>query len=110
VARLPNVFGAAADSLERPVGAAHAGELSGDRHSIATIGDGAAEELFVGERPVHVRCIEERDTELDGAMDRSDRLRVVTARIELGHTHASESERGDTKSLRSESALLHCTL
>jgi hypothetical protein len=41
-------------------------KLGGDDHSVAHGGEALADEYFVGERPIHLRCVEERHTEING--------------------------------------------
>ncbi len=69
--------------------------------------DGAADEDFVFAAAVDVGGIEKIDSEIDGAMNRSDGFVVVAARIEFGHAHAAETERGDFESGTAEGAARH---
>src|SRR2546426_425213 len=59
------------------VRAAHVAELRGQDHPVAAAPDRPAHELLVGERAVHVRGVEKRDTELERTVNRRDRLCVV---------------------------------
>ena len=57
--------------------------------------DRPADQLLVGERAVDVGGVEERDAELERAVDRRDRLVVVARAVELGHAHAAEADGRD---------------
>ena len=75
VARVHHVLGAAVDAARRGVlGVADDPELGGQHHLVAPVGDRLADELLVGVRPVHVGGVEQRDPELERAVDRGDRL------------------------------------
>jgi len=52
----------------------------------------AADELLVGAGAVHLGRVEERHAELDGPLDRRDRLGLVGGPVELGDAHAAEAE------------------
>ena len=78
------------DAKEAPVGAAHIAELGGDDDMLAIARQTAPDELFVAADPVHVGGVEERDAQLDGAVDGSDRFVVVAPAIELRHPHAPQ--------------------
>src|SRR6478736_5543073 len=60
---------------------------------VAPAGDGGADEPLVRERAVHVGGVEERDTEVERAVDRRDALPLVARAVELRHAHAAEAER-----------------
>ena len=89
-----------------PLLVADVAELGGEHDLVAAVLDRPADELLVGERAVHVGGVEEVDAEVEGAVDRGDRLGVVAAGVEVGHAHAAESEGGDGE-LRAERAALH---
>src|SRR5205823_5609147 len=57
--------------------------------------NGPPDELLVGVRPVHVGGVEERDAEIERAVDRRNRLGLVGRAVELAHAHAAEPDRGD---------------
>src|SRR3989449_10275893 len=65
------------DAQPSAVRAAHVAELRGQDHPVAAAPDRPAHELLVGERAVHVRGVEKRDTELERTVNRRDRLCVV---------------------------------
>jgi len=70
-------------------------ELRREDHGFAPVGDGPADELLVGEGAVHVCGVEERHAELEGPVDRRDRLTLVTGAVELRHAHAAEADARD---------------
>ena len=105
-----------ADVLGPPVDPAHArvsrlahdAALGGQHHPIAAIADGAADQLLVLVRPVHVGGVEQIDAEVERAVDRGDRLGLVGGAVELAHAHAAEAERRDFEG--TESPSLHRSL
>ena len=106
VATAAHVLGRAPDRPLRRVGqVAHDAELGGDEHAIAMRRQRLPDQLLVGVRPVHVGRVEERDAEVDGPVDRRDRLRVVARAVEVGHAHAAEPEGGDGNLRRAERAM-----
>lgn len=60
-------------------------ERRGEHDPLAPPRDGLADELLVGEGPVHVRRVEEGHAELEGPVDRRDRLGLVARAVELRH-------------------------
>ena len=105
-----------ADVLGPPVHAAHAGipglahdaALRREHHALAAIADRAADQLFVGERTVHVGRVEQVDAEVERAVDRGDRLGLVGGAVELAHAHAAQAERRDFEG--TETPSLHARL
>jgi hypothetical protein len=95
VAGRADVLGAAVDADPGPVGEPLVAELGGQLHLVSAAGDGLADELLVGERPVHVGGVEEGDSEIEGAVDGVDALLLVGRAVELAHPHAAQAERGD---------------
>ena len=59
----------------RVVGVADDAELGREEDLVAAAGDRPPDQLLVGVGAVHVGGVEERDAELEGAVDRADRLR-----------------------------------
>ena len=90
-----------------PFVAAHVAELRGEHDLVAPVGDRAADQLLVRERPVHVGGVEEGDAELERAVDRRDRLVLVGRAVELGHAHAAETDPGRFQPLRPQLPPLH---
>ena len=84
---------------------AHDAALGREHDLIAAAADGAADQLFVGVRAVHVGGVEQRDAELEGAMDGGDRLALIAWAVELAHPHAPESDRRDLQA--AELSCLH---
>jgi hypothetical protein len=76
---------------------------------VAAVADRAAHQLLVAERAVDVGGVEKADAELEGAVDRGDRLGVVGGPVELGHAHAAEAEGGDLEPGAAEGAHQHRT-
>ncbi len=94
-----HVLGRAVDAQVRAVLTALVAELRREHHLVATSLDGRPDESFVGEGPVHVGGVQERDARIERFVDRRDRLRVVPDAVELTHPHAAESLRGDLETL-----------
>ena len=108
VAGRPHVVRAAVDAAHaRVVGVAHDAELGGQHHLVAAVGDRPPDQLLVGARAVHVGGVEQRDPEVERAVDRRDRLGLVGAAVELRHAHAAQALRRYGQALRAERALLH---
>src|SRR5262245_22929847 len=107
VTRTPDVFGRPVDSEPRAVFAPNIAELRREYDLAAAIANGSTDEALVGERAVRVRRIQEIDPELQRAMDRRDRLRIVVLAVELRHAHAAESHRGHSWTTSAELTLVH---
>jgi len=105
VAGFADVVGLAADAEERAVFAAHVAELRGQHDLVAPVADGATDQLLVRERAVHIRRVEKVAAEVEGAMNRSDRLRVIVRAVELRHPHAAEADGGNRKRVAESSFL-----
>src|ERR1039458_2160953 len=58
-------------------------------------------------RPVHIGCIEEVDTKFQRTVNCGYRFRVVSAGIELAHSHASEPDGGNHRTVTAKSSCLH---
>jgi hypothetical protein len=106
LARLADVVGVAAAAHELAVLAANVAELRRELDLVAPAGNGSGHELLVRERPVHVGRVEERDAEVQRALDRVQSLLLVARSVELGHPHAAEPDGGDLES-PSECSPLH---
>jgi len=100
----PDVLGPSVHAEEGAVGSAHVPELRREDDLAPPAADRLADEDLVRVRAVHVGRVEERDAEVERAVDRRDRLGVVAPRVELRHPHAAEPKGGDDEALRSESA------
>ena len=70
-------------------------ELRRDRHLVAAPGERPAEQLLVRVRAVDLGGVEERAAELERAVDRRDRLRLVGGAVEGAHAHAAEADGAD---------------
>src|SRR5439155_1364041 len=89
VARGANVRGTAVEPAQRAVlRVANDAALGGERHLRAPPANGPPDELLVGVRPVHVGGVEERDAEIERAVDRRNRLGLVGRAVELAHARA----------------------
>jgi hypothetical protein len=110
VARLLDVLGPAADAEPRAARVADDAELRGEHHVVAAALDGAAHELLVAPDAVHVRGVEEVDPELQRAVDRGDRLRLVRVAVELRHPHAAQPHGGYLEALRAKCPSVHSYL
>src|SRR5256886_334844 len=104
-----DVLRPAVHSPEAAVGTAHVPELRRQDHLRAPARDGAAHELLVGERAVHVRRVQERDPQVERPLNRGDRLGVVATAVKLRHPHASQAEGRHLEALPAKRALLHVT-
>ena len=80
--------------LSGSFGVAHDAELGGDDDPVAPALDRLADEDLVGVRAVDVGRVEERDPEIERAVDRRDAFGLVGRAVELGHAHAAEAEGG----------------
>ena len=71
-------------------------ELGGDDDVVAVRLEGFADDVLVGERPVDLGGVEERDAELDGAADDGDAVGAVWGGrvVGAGQAHAAEPDRG----------------
>jgi hypothetical protein len=108
LARAVHVLGAAVDpAAARVFGIADDPELGGQDHLVAPLCDGAPDQLLVGVRPVHVRCVQQGDPEVEGELNRGQRFGLVSLAVELGHPHAAESLGRHFQSLRSQLAMFH---
>ena len=70
-------------------------ELGGDDNLVAVRLEGLTDDVLVGERPVHLGGVEERDAELDGTSDDGDAVGSFGGRgvVGAGHAHAAEADR-----------------
>ena len=79
----------AIDSEERSIRRTHVAELGGEHDPLAAALNGAPDQFLVLANPVHVRRVEERHTELEGAVDGGDGLVLIGIAVELRHPHAA---------------------
>jgi len=83
-------------------------ELGGDDDLVTDGCKRLADQFFIGERPIGLGCIEQRDAALMRCADQVDHLLPVCRwTIEPGHAHAAEPERRDFKAGRPEFACGH---
>jgi hypothetical protein len=79
-------------------------ELRSDHDLVSPSLDGPADQLLVGERPIHLGGVEEGATQLDGPMNGGDGFPVIPLfrrSVRLTHAHAAETEGGHGQSLAS---------
>jgi hypothetical protein len=103
--RLADVRGARVDPAVLGARPADESELRREHDLVTLARDRAADELLIRERAVGVRRVEQREAELERAVDRRDRLGVIAGAVEFAHAHAAEAERRDLQA--SEGARLH---
>jgi len=67
-------------------------ELGGNHHPVANRRERFTHECFIGERPIHLSRIEERDAPIDGgAQKRNHLLFIFRLSVREAHAHAAES-------------------
>src|SRR5207237_920715 len=89
------------------VSSAHVAELRRDDNVVAMSVDCPTDELFVRERTVGVRGVEEGDAERERALDRRQRFGIITPEVEVGHAHTAQAEGGDSEALSAKGTCLH---
>ncbi len=99
--RLPGGYGRIVGARAPPVG-----ELAGQHHLVAAIGDGLAEQAFVVNRAIAGGGVEEGDPELDGAVDQADGFRIVGPAIDAREAHASQAQATDSEGAELRHGLL----
>src|SRR5262245_8286734 len=107
VTRAPNVFGRPVDAQPRAILSANIAEFRGEYGVTAPIANGAADETLVGEWSVWIRRIKKIDSQIQGAMDRRDRLRIVVLAVEFRHAHAPQAQHGHDGTASAELTHLH---
>ena len=83
-------------------------ELGGDHDLVADRGERLADEGLVGERPVDLGGVEERDAEVDRFADDVDA--VLFGNVEavgVAQAHAAEADGGDVEAAGAEGATTH---
>ena len=72
-------------------------ELRGQHHLTPAALDGTANKFLVDVRPVGLGGVDERNAQVEGAVDGADRLVVVEVRgpVEAGHRHRAEADPTD---------------
>lgn len=109
VGNASHVFGRTVETRDMTRGARFEFEAEFRRHEYvrAPTAKRAAEQLFVRKRSVRLGGIEERDPEIERAMDRRDRFVVDERSIRLTHSHTTEAECRYRWSVTSELARFH---
>src|SRR6266849_4866408 len=91
----------------RIIGISHDSELGRDCYFVAPAANRFADQFLVAMRSVSVGGIPEGDAELERALQRVHRLRIVAGPVKIRHAHASESERRYGKAASSEVSYFH---
>src|SRR6266536_1819997 len=68
---------------------------------------GAPKQLLVRMRAVHIGGVEECDSELQGAINCSQRFLFVSSAVKIRHSHATETDCRDNRSTASKFSLFH---
>ena len=110
VASLADMFGSAVLPEPCSLLVPHVPELGREHDLVSAVADRAAHELLVRVGPVYVGRVDERDAEIERAVDRGDGLIVVARTIELGHSHAAESQGRDLEPLPQRTLWNHVNL
>src|SRR5205823_4502814 len=82
-------------------------KLCRENNLIAVSLQNPSDEFFVCVRTISVRRVEERDAEFESAIQCRDRFFFIASAVEIGHPHATETDRRDARSAASEFALFH---
>src|SRR5215471_18988371 len=107
VARALDVGGTAVDEIALAVWALNLPELRRE-DSLAAAGlERAPQQLLVVSPAVHVRGVDEIDSEVERAMHDVDRLRVIALPVRAGHGHAPEPDGRDLELAVPQLAILH---
>jgi hypothetical protein len=106
-AGLLNVGGLAVDAHPSAGIIAYIAELRGEKNFIATIANGAADQLLIVSASVDVGGIEEVDAKVERSMDGLNGLFVIGGAVELRHAHAAESDCREGNFGFVELAILH---
>src|SRR5436190_18712697 len=107
LARATHVFRRPIDPEPRSVFLAHVAELCCEHDLVATVANGLADEPLVREWPVNVGGVQKIDAEIQRSANRRNRLRVVTLTVELGHSHAAETDGRDHRTAAPKLTSLH---
>ena len=89
---------------------AHIPEFRGEEHPAAFALERAPDQFFVVSRRVGVRSDDEVDAEIDGAMNRRDRLGLVRLAVDSRHSHAAQTQRRNGGPIFSKLACVHMLL
>src|SRR5215204_7207164 len=111
VDRPPDAVGVAGHSaaLDAILGEREA-ELGGDFDLVPDGFEGFADDLFIGERAVHLGGVEEGDALVHGVPDQGDRVltrRAAGVAVRAGEAHAAQANLRHGQAVASEGALLH---
>src|SRR5215203_7444014 len=93
-----------------PIFPAHVTEFGGEHDLVPAAGYGFADELLVGERAVHVRCVQESHAQFYRAVDGRCGLLLVPRAVELAHPHAPEPKLRYDEPFATQISLIHRSL
>src|SRR5213078_351137 len=80
----------------------------GRQHDVfPPVTEGLADERLVVPDAVNGGRIKERDADVEGAVDRANRLLVVARPIRLGHAHAPQTDRRNGEAAAAKLTLFH---
>src|SRR5690606_38314851 len=82
-------------------------ELRREHDGVPPVSNRAADELLVAADAIHIGRIEQRDTEIERAMNHIDRLPIVRGAVEIAHAHAAEPDARHDGSVRAEIECIH---
>ena len=71
---------------------------------------GAGDQQLVVPCPIEVPGVEERDPRIERSMDGGDALGLVGRTVQVGHSHAAETQGGDSGAVRAERPSDHAVL
>ena len=105
--RSADVGRGAVEDTDAAAGVGDDTELRGKDHLVPPVGQRPTDELLVRVGPVHLGGIDEGDTDVDRAVQRTDRLAFIGVRpgVQERHRHGAESDPGDLE--RAEPRVSH---
>src|SRR5688572_30990391 len=80
-------------------------ELRGNDGLMAAAFECPSQQLFIEERAVRFRGVEEVDAEVEGAMYGGNRLLLISGAVGLAHSHTTQAGRGNDQSFGSQLSL-----
>ena len=106
-ARRPHTLGSRVHLGCRAARAENEAEFAGQDDLTASFSDRTADERLVGASPVCIGGIDQRDAQIEGPMNRTDRFLIVRSAVALGHSHTSQTDSRDGQAARAEFTLFH---
>src|SRR4051812_7479451 len=74
---------------------------------IAMAFDGFADQFFVFEWAIHIGGVQQGHSEVERAVNGSDRLAVIAGAVKFGHAHATKAQSGDAQPAVSQFTYFH---